>query len=92
MTLSKPGLREKLAAKAAELGFCAFGVASADSAPQSAERLRAWLAEGCHGDMLRHRRLRVLCSRSDARHDALHTRSERQPLDTDGHSWGDRDA
>jgi len=52
MTLSKPGLREKLAAKADELGFCAFGIAPADSAPKSGERLRAWLAEGCHGDML----------------------------------------
>jgi epoxyqueuosine reductase len=52
MTLSKPGLREKLEAKAAELGFCAFGIAPADSAPQAGERLRAWLDEGCHGDML----------------------------------------
>jgi epoxyqueuosine reductase len=52
MTLSKPALREKLAEKAAELGFCAFGVARADSAPESGARLRAWLADGAHGDML----------------------------------------
>jgi epoxyqueuosine reductase len=48
--------------KAAEtLGFAAIGVARA--APgEAAERLRAWLAEGCHGDMdymARHAELRA---------------------------------
>jgi epoxyqueuosine reductase len=52
MTLSKPGLREKLEEKAAELGFCAFGIASADSAPRAGARLREWIAGGAHGDML----------------------------------------
>ncbi|MEA3061020.1 MAG: epoxyqueuosine reductase [Sphingomonadales bacterium] len=52
MSLSKPALRDRLEEKARELGFCAFGVASADAAPRAGERLRAWLADGAHGDML----------------------------------------
>ena len=63
MTLSKPGqtafassevatLANRLAAKAEELGFCAFGIARADSAPLAGDRLRRWIAEGCHGDMI----------------------------------------
>jgi epoxyqueuosine reductase len=42
----------KLKAKAAELGFDAVGIARADAAPMAGERLRQWLAEGRHGDML----------------------------------------
>src|SRR3954469_1597590 len=38
--------------KARELGFCAVGFARADAAPASGERLRQWLAEGAHGDMI----------------------------------------
>ncbi len=45
-------LRESLAAEAARLGFIAFGIAAADAAPKAGERLRAWLADGRHGDML----------------------------------------
>jgi epoxyqueuosine reductase len=41
-----------LKAEAARLGFAACGIARADAAPLSGERLRAWLAEGCHGDMI----------------------------------------
>src|SRR4051794_21464741 len=52
MSLSKPALRDRLEEKARELGFCAFGVARADAAPKAGERLRAWLADGAHGDML----------------------------------------
>jgi epoxyqueuosine reductase len=52
MSLSKPALRDRLEEKARELGFCAFGVARADAAPKAGERLRQWLAEGSHGDML----------------------------------------
>jgi epoxyqueuosine reductase len=52
MLKGKPKLRALLEAKAAELGFCAFGVARADAAPQTAARLRAWLEAGAHGDML----------------------------------------
>ncbi len=35
-----------------DLGFSAVGVARADAAPQTAERLRAWLASGAHGEMI----------------------------------------
>jgi len=45
-------LRAALEAEAETLGFAAFGIARADAAPRAGERLRAWLAEGCHGDML----------------------------------------
>ncbi|MFN3946000.1 MAG: tRNA epoxyqueuosine(34) reductase QueG [Allosphingosinicella sp.] len=38
--------------KAAELGFAAIGIARADAAPLTAERLRRWIADGCHGDMI----------------------------------------
>ena len=47
-----PSLRDALAAEAARLGFAAFGVAPADAAPLAGARLRQWLADGCHGDML----------------------------------------
>jgi epoxyqueuosine reductase len=33
-------------------GFAAFGIAAADAAPQTRARLRAWLNDGCHGDMV----------------------------------------
>ncbi|MEA3044396.1 MAG: epoxyqueuosine reductase [Sphingomonadales bacterium] len=52
MLKGKPKLRARLEEKAAELGFCALGVARADAAPLTAERLRAWLAAGAHGDMI----------------------------------------
>ena len=45
-------LSERIQAKAAEFGFAACGIARADAAPASAERLRQWLAEGAHGDMI----------------------------------------
>ena len=43
---------KQLKAKAAEFGFVACGVARADAAPLTAARLRQWLAEGRHGDMI----------------------------------------
>jgi epoxyqueuosine reductase len=52
MLKGKTKLRAGLEEKAAELGFCAVGVARADAAPKTAERLRAWLASGAHGDMI----------------------------------------
>jgi epoxyqueuosine reductase len=52
MLKGKTKLRTELEEKAAELGFCALGVARADAAPKTAERLRAWLAAGAHGDMI----------------------------------------
>jgi len=48
----KRKLRDRLEAEARALGFCAFGVARADSAPESGARLREWLASGAHGDMI----------------------------------------
>jgi epoxyqueuosine reductase len=48
----KTKLVDGLEAKAAELGFSAIGVARAAAAPKSAERLRAWLDSGAHGDMI----------------------------------------
>lgn len=45
-------LRDRLEAEARALGFSAFGIAGADAAPLSGERLRAWLADGAHGDMI----------------------------------------
>jgi len=52
MSESKPKLRQRLEDKARELGFAAIGVARADAAPKSGERLRQWLASGAHGDMI----------------------------------------
>ena len=51
MSKDKP-FAERLRARAAELGFAACGIARADAAPECGARLRAWLAEGAHGDML----------------------------------------
>ena len=45
-------LSERLQAKAVEFGFAAAGIARADAAPRTAERLRQWLGEGLHGDMI----------------------------------------
>lgn len=47
-----PGFEQRLKAKAAELGFAACGICDADAAPEAGERLRAWLEQGHHGDML----------------------------------------
>src|SRR5687768_3597928 len=52
MSESKPKLRQDLENEARSLGFCAFGIARADAAPLSGERLRQWLASGAHGDMI----------------------------------------
>jgi len=45
-------LPTNLAAEAARIGFSAIGIAPATAAPKAGERLRAWLADGRHGDML----------------------------------------
>ena len=52
MTEGKSKLRESLEREARALGFSAVGVAPADAAPRTAERLREWLSEGAHGDMI----------------------------------------
>ena len=41
-----------LRAEARALGFVAFGITPATSTPEAGTRLRQWLAEGRHGDML----------------------------------------
>ena len=46
------GLEQRIKAQAAALGFAACGIASADAAPLAGARLRQWLADGCHGDMI----------------------------------------
>ena len=45
-------LQLRIKAKAAELGFAACGIARADAAPKTAARLREWLDQGMHGDMI----------------------------------------
>jgi len=45
-------VRSELERKAHELGFSAFGIAPADAAPETAARLKQWLASGAHGDMI----------------------------------------
>ena len=45
-------LEALIKAKASELGFADAGIARADAAPRSGERLREWLAEGKHGEMI----------------------------------------
>jgi epoxyqueuosine reductase len=43
--------KEQLVARALEEGFVKVGVCRPDAAPETAGRLRAFLAEGCHGQM-----------------------------------------
>ncbi|OYU16044.1 MAG: tRNA epoxyqueuosine(34) reductase QueG [Alphaproteobacteria bacterium PA4] len=50
--MTPDALKAALAVEAERLGFAAFGIAAADAAPAASARLRQWLAEGCHGDML----------------------------------------
>ncbi|MFL9841189.1 tRNA epoxyqueuosine(34) reductase QueG [Sphingomonas sp. ST-64] len=45
-------IEDRIREKAAELGFAACGVARADAAPLAGQRLREWLADGRHGDMI----------------------------------------
>jgi epoxyqueuosine reductase len=45
-------LEHRIKAEAAALGFAACGIARADAAPRSGERLRQWLDEGRHGGMI----------------------------------------
>ena len=45
-------IEDRLETVARAHGFVAFGIADAGAAPQTAERLNQWLAEGQHGDMI----------------------------------------
>ena len=51
MTQGK-SLEDRLKEEAEALGFAACGIARADAAPKAAGRLREWLAQGRHGDMI----------------------------------------
>ena len=60
-TVDYAALKEKIRAAGQQLGFAAIGVARADPGDAVAG-LRAWLAEGCHGQMdymARHAELRA---------------------------------
>jgi|TARA_R100000501_G_scaffold16352_1_gene29705 epoxyqueuosine reductase len=48
---SEPGAAD-IRAEAARLGFSACGIARFDAAPQAGARLKRWLDDGMHGDML----------------------------------------
>jgi epoxyqueuosine reductase len=41
-----------LKAEALALGFADIGITAAGAVPQAGARLRRWLADGCHGDMI----------------------------------------
>ena len=45
-------LKAALKAEALRLGFADVGITAADAVPQAGVRLRQWLADGCHGDMI----------------------------------------
>ena len=45
-------LRELIAREVEAAGFAAWGIARADAAPLSGARLREWLGQGMHGDMI----------------------------------------
>jgi epoxyqueuosine reductase len=48
----KTNLVNALKERAAAEGFVAFGIAPGVLAPLAGKRLRSWLAQGCHGEML----------------------------------------
>jgi epoxyqueuosine reductase len=48
----KINLVNALKEQAANEGFAAYGIAEARLAPECGQRLQAWVAGGCHGDML----------------------------------------
>jgi epoxyqueuosine reductase len=50
--MSATALSDALKREAARIGFAACGIAPASAAPESADRLRAWLDQGRHGDMI----------------------------------------
>ncbi|MCG6119854.1 MAG: tRNA epoxyqueuosine(34) reductase QueG [Blastomonas sp.] len=52
MGTGKKNLESAIAAEAVRLGFADCAIAPASLGPQAGERLRSWLADGCHGDML----------------------------------------
>lgn len=65
MADDKLRLTENLEKMARDEGFAAFGIAPASLAPKTGKRLKAWLAEGGHGDMI------WMESRADERADPM---------------------
>lgn len=52
MTRQGENIEQRIKAQAKAQGFAACGIARADAAPQTRERLAQWLAQGRHGDMI----------------------------------------
>lgn len=52
MTQTDSDFAKRLKDEARALGFSAIGITDADATPLAAARLREWLDEGCHGEML----------------------------------------
>jgi len=52
MKIDKQDMVNALKEKAREEGFADVGIAPAALAPECGERLRGWISDGCHGDML----------------------------------------
>lgn len=52
MTRQGENIEQRIKAQAKAQGFAACGIARADVAPQTRERLAQWLAQGRHGDMI----------------------------------------
>ncbi len=52
MNTDKINLVNALEAKVKQEGFVAFGIAPAQLSPKVGERLKTWVADGCHGEML----------------------------------------
>ncbi|MBC2776748.1 tRNA epoxyqueuosine(34) reductase QueG [Parasphingopyxis marina] len=50
--MTASALAPRLKAQARAEGFAACGIAQADAAPRAGARLKHWLAEGAHGEML----------------------------------------
>ena len=52
MPTQTESLEQRLKAQARRLGFAACAIARADATPEAGRRLRQWLDDGCHGEML----------------------------------------
>jgi epoxyqueuosine reductase len=50
--IARATIETRLREKARALGFASVGIARADAAPRAGERLREWLAQGMHGQMI----------------------------------------
>ena len=66
MPEDKLRLDKALEKKAQDEGFAAVGIAPGRLAPATQQRLKQWLADGCHGDMM------WMESRAEERSDPTH--------------------